>query len=115
MYEDLPAQSTIHLWRVEHKEFSERYLEAKRAQIDLVMEELDEILDENTEYYMDEAGNQRIDSPSVTKAIAKANNQKWFASKIAPKLYGDSKQEDKKDESVSLLEKILTGEITVNK
>lgn len=106
MYEDLPDHTTIALWRFKHPEFSSQYMHAKRAQMDLTMEEIDEIVDENINYYTDEKGNQRIDSPSATIAIAKANNRKWFASKLAPSLYGDKTQvETVKPES--FIEKIL--------
>lgn len=106
MYDEFPDHTTIYLWRYKHPEFSNLYLDAKRAQMDLVMEDLDIILDESLNYYTDEKGNQRIDSPSATIAIAKANNRKWFASKLAPALYGDRTQvETVKPES--FIEKIL--------
>tara|TARA_R110000868_G_scaffold177028_2_gene415271 strand:+ start:808 stop:1233 length:426 start_codon:yes stop_codon:yes gene_type:complete len=94
MYDFFPDYTTIALWRLRHPEFSNLYLEAKKNQMDLAIEELDEHLDNNLLYYTDEKGNERIDSPSATIAIAKANNRKWFASKIAPKLYGDRTQNE---------------------
>ncbi len=113
MFEDLPACSTVRLWVIKHPEFSAQYLIAKRQQIDVMMEEIDEIMDENLRFYHDDHGNERIDSPSASIAIAKANNRKWFASKLAPSLYGD-KKEEQKQESTSLLEKLITGEIKVS-
>lgn len=92
MYDYFPEHITIAIWRVRHPEFASLYLQAKQSQMDIVMEELDEVVDENLLYYTDDKGTNRIDSPSATIAIAKANNKKWFASKIAPKLYGDHKQ-----------------------
>ena len=112
MYHDMPDHTTITLWRIKHKEFSTQYLAAKKSQIDLVIEELDEVMDENLRFYTDEKGNERIDSPSATIAIAKANNKKWFASKLAPQLYGDTKKEEK-DDSTSVLEKIISGELKI--
>ena len=94
MYEDMPDHSTIMLWRIKHREFSDQYAQAKRYQMDLILEELDAAMDESLQYYIDEKGNTRIDSPSATIAIAKANNAKWYASKLAPKLYGDVKTDD---------------------
>lgn len=94
MFDKMPDRDTINLWRFKHKEFSAQYLTAKTAQMDLVMEELDDIMDENLHYYEDDKGRSRIDAPSASIAIAKANNRKWFASKIAPKLYGDRSSED---------------------
>ena len=87
-----PDYTTVALWRIRHQEFSHLYFEAKTAQMDIVMEELDEVLDENLIYYSDDKGCERIDSPSATIAIAKANNKKWYASKLAPKMYGDRKE-----------------------
>lgn len=115
MYDDMPAVSSINLWRFKNPSFSAQYLEAKQAQMDLVMESLDDEMDENLHYYTDSEGNKRIDSPSATIAVAKANNRKWFASKIAPKLYGAKPEEKEANASESLLEKILSGEITINK
>lgn len=89
MYDDMPDPSTIYLWRYKNKEFSERYLQAKQAQIDLTIESLDDIMDDSLSYYDDDKGNSRIDSPSASIAIAKANNRKWYATKLAPALYGD--------------------------
>lgn len=114
-YDDMPDVSTINLWRFKHKEFSVQYLEAKQAQMDLLMESLDDEMDENLRYYTDSEGNERIDSPSATIAIAKANNKKWFASKLAPKLYGTNPEQKETNAAESLLEKILNGEITLNK
>lgn len=114
MYDDLPAVSTINLWRFKHEEFSAQYHDAKRCQIDLIIENSDEMMDEGLHYYVDSEGNNRIDSPSVTLAIAKANNRKWFASKIAPKVYGATPDETKKT-AASILEQILSGELKINK
>lgn len=88
----MPHITTINLWRFKNEQFSSMYLKARQAQLDLVMENLDNMMDENLLKYRDSEGNERIDSPSATIAIAKANNRKWFASKIVPKLYGDKMQ-----------------------
>jgi hypothetical protein len=93
-HDDLPDDTSINLWKLKNPEFSRQYIEAKRQQTDLIMETLDEAVDENIAYYSDEKGNDRIDSPSATIAIAKANNAKCYASKIAPKIYGDQKRID---------------------
>lgn len=106
MHPELPDRDTINLWRFKHKEFSAQYLDAKRSQMDLVIESLDEILDENIKYYTDDKGFDRIDSPSVTIAVAKANNRKWHASKLAPKIYG-AHIEESKGVSDSLVEKLI--------
>lgn len=114
MFDDMPDHTTIHAWRYTNREFSNQYLEAKKSQIDLAIEEIDEIIQENILFYKDSEGNDRIDSPSATIAIAKANNAKWAASKLLPQIYGDNKKDDNKDDSVSLLEKLVTGKVKIN-
>lgn len=99
LYDDMPVHTSINLWRLKNPEFSTQFIEAKRQQVDLIMETLDEAVDENIGYYEDDKGNDRIDSPSATIAIAKANNAKWYASKIAPKVYGDQKRIDSLESS----------------
>lgn len=106
MYDELPDVSTINLWRFKHKEFSTQYLSAKQAQMDLVMEDLNDDMNDELRFYHDDKGNERIDAPSVTIAVAKANNKKWFASKLAPKLYGVKPDEDTTTAN-TLIEKLI--------
>ena len=82
MHDFFPDYTTIALWRIRHEKFSHLYLQAKQSQMDVVMEELDEIIDENIQYYTDDKGCERINCPLATVAIAKANNKKWYASKL---------------------------------
>jgi ribosomal protein L29 len=88
---DFPDESTIRKWLWRHQNFRTKYFEAKRSQIDISVEELDDTIEESLRTYYDERGNERIDSPSASIAIAKAQNRKWYASKLAPKIYGDQK------------------------
>lgn len=110
MYDWMPQMSTIYLWKFKNEIFSEQYLHAKEAQIDLVVDELDTLLDENLRYYHDDKGNEKIDPPSATIAIAKANNRKWHASKLRPRKYGDSKLiteiEEKTDHTAEEVKKL---------
>lgn len=106
-YVDMPDDTTIALWRITHEEFSRQYIDAKRSQIDLIIEDLDDLYDENVSYYIDSEGNKRIDAPSAAIATAKTNNKKWYASKIAPKVYGDHRQlEEKIEENAKLKDEL---------
>ena len=40
----------------------------------------------------DDKGQERIDPPSASLLIAKINNRKWTAARLAPKIYGDQKR-----------------------
>lgn len=88
---DFPDEATVRKWLWRHQDFRTKYFEAKRSQIDISVEELDDTIEESLRTYYDERGNERIDSPSASIAIAKAQNRKWYASKLAPKIYGDQK------------------------
>lgn len=89
LYDDMPEHSTIKAWRKQHSEFSAWYAEAKSFQSQLLVEEIDDMIDCGIRYIMDEKGNERIDPPSASLLIAKINNRKWTASRLAPKIYGD--------------------------
>ena len=96
-YPDLPNESTMYQWKYYQKQFSENYLNARRQQCDLLVEEIDSLIDNTIERYADDKGNLKIDPPSASIAIAKANNRKWFASKLIPKVYGDKLELERKE------------------
>lgn len=73
---DLPAASTIRLWRVNHAEFSAQYARAKLAQADLLAEDCLDISDASTP---ENVGVDRL----------RVDSRKWLASKLLPKQYGD--------------------------
>lgn len=97
-FPELPDRSTINLWVLKIDSFSDKYFKAKQKQADISIEELDDLLPESLHYYVDEKGNQRIDPPSVALAVARANNRKWVASRVLPKLYGDRFEVERKTE-----------------
>ncbi len=92
IFPEMPHYSTLLAWRRSNSEFSEQYLNAKRFQAEIMVEEIDDMIPPEVRYYIDDKGQERIDSPSAALVIAKINNRKWTASKLAPKLYGDQKQ-----------------------
>lgn len=94
MYPDLPSSPTIKAWRKTYSEFSSWYLEAKAFQAQIMVEDIDELIPNGIQYYVDDKGQERIDAPSASLVIAKINNRKWMAARLAPKIYGDKKQED---------------------
>lgn len=90
-FPQLPTYDTIQKWRHKHKEFADEYLRAKEAQAELALDEMDDWMPAEIGYFTDKDGNQRIDAPSASLIIAKANNRKWMASKLLPKKYGDAR------------------------
>ncbi len=115
MYEDLPVQSTINLWRFKHAEFSEQYAQAKLMQADLLAEECLDIADDDSRDHKinPETGDEYLNTEFVARSRLRIDTRKWLAAKLLPRQYGESKKEEDNG-SVSLLEKIMTGEIKVN-
>ena len=89
--EHLPARSTIKLWVVDDVDgFSARYLRAKAEGIDEIVDEALDISDDGTnDTYLDDEGNRRTDNDVLGRSKLRVDTRKWYASKLAPKLYGD--------------------------
>lgn len=99
IFPELPASITLREWRLKHPEFAARYLAAKSLQAQILVEEADEMIPSEILYYYDDKGNQRVDSPSASLVIAKINNRKWAAARLAPKVYGDKSVEALREDS----------------
>lgn len=72
--DDMPDKSTVFRWLAKHPEFRDKYARAREEQADVFAEETVVIADETQD-------------PS--KARVQVDARKWFASKVAPKKYGD--------------------------
>lgn len=107
MFPEMPHYSTLLAWRRSKPEFSEQYLNAKRFQAEILVEDIDDLIPGEIKYYVDDKGFERIDSPSAALVVAKINNRKWTASKLVPKLYGDQKQIEQLQDSNSKLQQEL--------
>ena len=90
-YPDLPAESSINLWRWKHPEFSEQYHSAKCQQAQLYAEETLELCREKN-ILVDSDGNQKLDAAHVQWIKLNVNTRQWHASKLATKVYGDKMQ-----------------------
>lgn len=106
LHPDIPMLGTVREWRLKFPDFNAKYLAAKAFQAELMVEEIDDILPGDIRTYFDERGNQRIDSPSAALAIAKCNNRKWTAARLAPKNYGDNKAVAKENDNGEVKEEM---------
>ncbi len=102
LFDWLPDESTIRLWRFKNRDFSLMYLAAKSFQSELMIEQVNNVYSNEILYYTDSDGNERIDSPSVSLAVAKANTLKWQAARLAPKIYGERKDHEPQNPSETL-------------
>jgi len=97
--DDMPATSTVCLWLSKHKEFSEQYAHAREAQADYLAEEIIEISDDGTNDWMARRSEAEkgagvetgwvLNGEHVQRSRLRVDARKWYASKLAPKKYGE--------------------------
>ncbi|OHE77461.1 MAG: hypothetical protein A3F67_02535 [Verrucomicrobia bacterium RIFCSPHIGHO2_12_FULL_41_10] len=87
LHDWLPNESTIYEWRLVHDDFSKNYAKAKSYQAALMAEKLHELCEVGT--FEDKDGITRADAGMVAIQRLKVDTTKWYASKLAPKIYGD--------------------------
>ncbi len=92
----LPDHTTIFQWRFEKEEFSRQYDDAKKAQIEILVEELREIADDSDNDTMinPDTGREVVNNECVQRSRLKLDTRKWLASKLLPKLYGEKQTVD---------------------
>lgn len=88
--DDMPGMSTIFEWLAKDSGFAEQYARARDMQADKYAEEIIQIADDGiNDTYLDEDGNARTDHDVIARSRLRVDARKWYASKLAPKKYGD--------------------------
>lgn len=114
MYNDMPSKFTINLWRYKYPEFSTQYAQAKLIQADLLAEECLDIADDSSfDTASNDEGFEICNTEYINRCRLRIDTRKWLAAKLLPRAYGDKSKEESKDESLSLLEKIISGQIQI--
>ena len=79
--DDMPVRSTVYLWALRIREFSDRYRRAREMQADSIIDDTQEIADAAT-------------PDDWTVARLRVHTRQWAASKLAPKKYGNLQHVD---------------------
>lgn len=90
--DDMPSGATVFKWLADPAmaTFTEQYTRAREAQADFYAESIIQIADDGrNDTYLDENGNQRTDQDVIARSRLRVDARKWYASKLAPKKYGD--------------------------
>lgn len=93
--EDLPDKSTVFRWLASKPEFRDQYARAREIQAETLVDEILEISDDARNDYMAALGEgedtlaYRLNGEHVQRSRLRVDSRKWFASKVAPKKYGD--------------------------
>lgn len=95
----MPDKSTVFRWLAAREDFRDQYARAREAQADHLADEIIEISDDGTNDWMERrseaekgAGVQTgwvLNGEHVQRSRLRVDARKWFASKVAPKKYGD--------------------------
>lgn len=103
--DDLPAPTTAKRWLYQLPQFRSKYEQAKLIQTNLLAEELADIAKES-DYYIDDKGNKRIDPPSTAVTRNRLDAMKWTAARLLPKKWGDHTKEDLVAQQAEALAKV---------
>lgn len=95
---DMPTQAIVTDWLLRVDEFREMYYYARRAGIEMIVDEIIEIADDDTEDYTpvyDKEGGvkgDRFNGQHVQRSKLRIETRKWLAEKLLPAIYGDKVQ-----------------------
>jgi hypothetical protein len=102
--EEMPASSSVYKWLSENTAFSEQYAHAREKQADFYAEQIVEIADEEVTMVRrskhqhgakeeDDTEENEVevvfDPTAVARNRLRVDARKWYASKLAPKKYGE--------------------------
>lgn len=95
--DNLPDAATVFRWLASNDEklngFREQYARARDIQADALVDEILEISDDATNDWMERNGKDdegyQLNGEHVQRSRLRVDSRKWFASKVAPKKYGD--------------------------
>jgi Bacteriophage Sf6, terminase small subunit-like len=91
---EMPSAPTIYKWVMDIDSFAKQYARARSVQADVLAEQTLDIADENpAKAFKDIEGDDKtvvmLDGASVQLQRLRIDARKWFASKVAPKKYGE--------------------------
>ncbi|MRT15310.1 hypothetical protein GJV07_24135 [Enterobacteriaceae bacterium RIT711] len=75
----------------------QQYARAREVQAEILAEEIIEIADDSSgDVFVDDDGREQTNHERVARSRLRVDARKWYASKLAPKRYGDRIQHDQK-------------------
>lgn len=93
--DDMPAKSTVCKWLALNPAFADQYARAREIQAEALVEESLEIADDASNDWMERQSDDgksvgwELNGEHVQRSRLRVDTRKWFASKLAPKKYGD--------------------------
>ena len=86
---DRPSYTSVMRWLDAHESFRENYARARQDQADFLAEEIVQIADDGSnDTYLTEDG-PKTNQDVIARSRLRVDARKWYASKLAPKKYGE--------------------------
>ena len=106
-----PCRQTIFEWRIKVKEFGDSYAKSKQEQVEYLVDEMIDIADDTTfdttiRHNKDGSEYEVANNEWINRSRLRIDTRKWLAANLAPRVYGDKKQEKENTES---LENVLAS------
>lgn len=90
-----PTRETIYQWMKLHKYFSDIYAQAKRQQIEAIVDDILTIADDTSQDTLiktnkDGEEYECANNEFINRSRLRVDTRKWIAAKLAPRLYGEN-------------------------
>jgi hypothetical protein len=89
-----PRAKYIYAYRIKNPEFGKKYAIAKQCQIEPLVDSMMHMLEEDPNDFYEDNNGVHVNTAKLQKIRMKIDTIKWFASKLAPKIYGDKVKTD---------------------
>lgn len=86
---NMPTRTTIYDWLDKHKRFADNYARARDERADFYADESLDIADNSGFDAVIVDGRAVVNSEAINRARLRIDTRKWYASKLAPKKYGE--------------------------
>lgn len=92
---EMPSVATVCRWLGEKPTFADQYARAREAQADTLADEILDISDNGVNDWIEKFGAEgqstgwEYNGDAVQRSRLRVDSRKWYASKLAPKKYGD--------------------------
>ena len=104
----MPGYRTVMRWVEDREDFRVSYQQAKKDQADYIAEEILSIADDSSlDIGFTEDGKPFVNSENIQRAKLRIDARKWYASKLAPKKYGERIHQDVELETGDGLSQLL--------
>ena len=100
--ENWPSERTIYRWLDKYPYFNDCYTRARQRQADIMITDLVEITDDNSnDILINKDGSYYNNSSAVARHRLKIDTIKWIACKLIPKVYGEARQSRNEEDALS--------------